>query len=108
MPWGKKSRQERGYGAAWTKVRKIVMERDKGLCQVSLRKGLIVRATEVDHIVSKAEAKRRGWPDEKVDHPDNLQAISKQEHLIKTEAEQGKTKRPPRPKIGPDGWPVEG
>lgn len=108
MAWGKESRQARGYGAQWTKLRKVVMERDKGLCQVSLKKGRIVRADQVDHIVSKAEGKRRGWTDEQIDALSNLQAISKAEHLIKTEEEQGKKKNPPRPKIGPDGWPIEG
>lgn len=107
MPWGTKSRHERGYGKEWTKLRKLVMERDKGLCQPSLKKGLVVRATEVDHIVSKAEAKRRGWTNAQIDDLSNLQAISKQEHLIKTEREQGKKKNPPRPAIGPDGWPIE-
>ncbi len=104
--WGSKSRHERGYGYAWTKLRKIVMERDKGLCQVSLKKGLTVRATEVDHIVSKAEAKRRGWTEEQVNALSNLQAISSHEHKIKTEEEQGKKKNPPKPRIGPDGWPI--
>lgn len=105
--WGSKSRHERGYGYAWTKLRAQIMERDKGLCQVSLKKGLIVRATEVDHIVSKAEARRLGWTQAQMDHPSNLQAISKQEHLIKTEAEQGKKKQAPKPTIGADGWPIE-
>ena len=104
--WGSKSRHERGYGNSWVKVRKIVMERDKGLCQPSLKKGLIVRATEVDHIVSKAKAKRMGWSDARIDHPDNLQAISKDEHLKKTREEVGATYKP-KVQIGPDGWPVK-
>jgi 5-methylcytosine-specific restriction protein A len=83
------------------------MERDKGLCQISLKKGLIVRATEVDHIVSKAEGKRRGWTDAQIDALTNLQAVSSEAHKIKTEEEQGKKKRPPLPRIGPDGWPIE-
>lgn len=82
------------------------MERDKGLCQPSLKKGLIVRATEVDHIVSKAKAKRMGWSDARIDHPDNLQAISKDEHLKKTREEVGATYKP-KVQIGPDGWPVK-
>lgn len=106
MVWGLKSRHERGYGTAWTKVRKIVMERDKGLCQPSLKKGLIVRATEVDHIVSKAKAKRMGWTDAQIDHPSNLQAISAEEHKRKTKEEVGATYKP-KPRIGPDGWPIE-
>lgn len=106
MVWGTTSRQARGYGTAWTKVRKVVMERDKGLCQPSLKKGLIVRATEVDHIVSKAKAKRMGWSDARIDHPDNLQAISSEEHKRKTKEEVGATYKP-KLQIGPDGWPIE-
>lgn len=82
------------------------MERDKGLCQPSLRKGLVVRATEVDHIVSKAKAKKLGWSDERTNHPDNLQAISKAEHDRKTAEETGGTYRP-KVQIGLDGWPIE-
>lgn len=106
MPWSKESRQSRGYGAEWEKVRKLVMERDKGLCQPSLRKGRVVQATQVDHIVSKAEAKRRGWNQSRTDHPSNLQAISKLEHDRKTTEETGRTYRP-KVGIGEDGWPIE-
>lgn len=106
MAWGKESRQARGYGAAWDKVRKFVMERDKGLCQPSLRKGLIVRATEVDHIVSKARAKQLGWSQARIDHPDNLQAISSEEHKRKTKEEVGAQYKP-KQKIGLDGYPIE-
>jgi 5-methylcytosine-specific restriction enzyme A len=107
MPWSKESRHKRGYGAAWDRLRKLVMERDKGLCQVSLKKGKVVRATQVDHIVSKAEGKRRGWTDAQIDDLSNLQAICTEEHLIKTETEQGKKKHAPRSIIGADGWPIE-
>jgi hypothetical protein len=33
MAWGTKSRHERGYGAAWAKLRPQIMERDCSLCQ---------------------------------------------------------------------------
>lgn len=106
MTWGTESRQKRGYGYQWEKLRKLVMERDKGLCQPSLREGRVVRATEVDHIVSKAKAKRLGWSQARIDHPDNLQAISKEEHLKKTREEVGSTYKP-KVAVGLDGWPIE-
>lgn len=108
MPWGKESRQSRGYDAAWTKVRKVIIERDKGLCQMCLQKGRVTKGRDVDHKIPKAEAARRGWTRAQMDHPDQLWLLCVPCHLEKTEAEQGKKKNPPRPKIGPDGWPVEG
>jgi 5-methylcytosine-specific restriction enzyme A len=106
MPWSNESRQSRGYGAEWEKIRKVVMERDKGLCQPSLREGKVVRATEVDHIVSKAKARQMGWSDEQINDPRNLQAISHEKHLEKTARETGRTYRP-KVRYGADGWPLE-
>jgi 5-methylcytosine-specific restriction enzyme A len=108
MPWGTKTRQERSYGAAWEKLRKLTIARDKGLCQMCLKEGRVTRGKDVDHIVSRAKAKQMGWSDERTESLANTQYLCRDHHLAKTEQEQGKTKRPPRPKIGPDGWPVEG
>ena len=94
--WGTKTRQERGYGAAWDKVRQLALARDCGLCQLCQAKGRPMIATEVDHIVSKA----RGGSDAL----DNLQAICKPCHTQKTAEEVGKKRRP---QIGADGWPVQ-
>lgn len=108
MAWSKLSRQARGYGAAWDRVRKIVLARDCGLCQCSHCKaaGAIKIATEVDHVVSKAKAAGMKWSAERVDHPSNLQAINSDCHKRKTEEEQGKRLRP-KVKIGLDGFPIE-
>ena len=73
------TRQSRGYGVEWERTRARILARDAGLCQPSLRAGLYVAATEVDHIVSKA---RRG-----TDADGNLQAISRAVHRAKTQAE---------------------
>lgn len=70
------SASQRGYGAAWRKLRDQVMRRDNGLCQVCQRAGRITAAAQVDHIVPKAEG---GTDDE-----GNLQAICKRCHQIKT------------------------
>lgn len=74
------TRHERGYGTAWDHTRERIMRRDGGLCQPSLRHGLVVTAHMVDHKVPKA----RGGTDD----DDNLQAISRAVHQAKTDAEK--------------------
>lgn len=103
MAWSKESRIARGYGKEWQRIRKLVLARDCGLCQVCRKAGRIGIATQVDHIISKAKARRAGWTDEQMDHMENLQAICKTCHDIKTLVEEGKQVRVA---IGPDGWPV--
>lgn len=79
-PWaGQGSRQERGYGAAWQKLRRHILARDKGLCQPCLRMDRVTEATQVDHIKPKA---RGGTDDE-----DNLQGICSPCHKLKTVTE---------------------
>lgn len=106
MAWSKESRQSRGYGREWEKIRKFVMERDKGLCQVCKREGRVGMAQAVDHIVPKAEAKRLRWSQAKMDHPSNLQAICQPHHDQKSAEETGRSYNP-KVEIGLDGWPVE-
>jgi 5-methylcytosine-specific restriction protein A len=105
MVWGTKSRHERGYDSAWVKVRNQIMERDEGECQRCKRAGRTTLARAVDHIISKAKATELRWTRAKTDHPSNLEAICNPCHAIKTEAEQGKSKRVKRA-AGPDGWPL--
>lgn len=62
------TRQQRGYGALWERVRKQVLLRDGGLCQPCLRRGYTTpNCNTVDHIVPKA----RGGSDDML----NLQCI---------------------------------
>ena len=108
MTWSKLSRQERGYGAAWDRVRKVVLARDAGQCQVCRKAGRLgVISNIVDHIISKANAKRAGWSETRTEHPDNLQVICEPCHLVKSENEQGKKKQPAI-SFGDDGWPIQG
>lgn len=80
------SRHERGYGTAWDKQRKVILARDKGLCQPCLRKTppKFTPANTVDHIRNKEEG---GTDDEA-----NLQTICKTCHQDKTaeEARRGR------------------
>ena len=52
--WSQVSRHKRGYGTAWDKLRKIILNRDMQLCQPCRRKGFLAPAQAVDHIVAKA------------------------------------------------------
>lgn len=88
------SRHARGYGTAWEKLRKEVMQRDKGLCQPCVSNGRYTPAHAVDHIVQKAS----GGTDDLA----NLQAICRACHLDKTMTDNGRRKRVT---IGHDGWP---
>jgi 5-methylcytosine-specific restriction protein A len=96
------SRHERGYGAAWVRLRQIALDRDSHLCQPCLATGRPTPATQVDHIKPKAQGG--------TDDLENLQAVCGPCHHAKTQAEaaeaQGRRYRP-RPRIGADGWPVE-
>ena len=48
------SRHQRGYGAKWDVIRERVLKRDKGLCHLCLRAGVVREAKTVDHIIPKA------------------------------------------------------
>ena len=68
----------------WHKLRKVVLERDKGLCQLCLKNGEFEPATCVDHIIPLHV---------KVDNSiSNLQSLCNPCHAAKTAAE--------KPKIG--------
>jgi 5-methylcytosine-specific restriction enzyme A len=70
------TRQQRGYGAMWQKLRKRILTRDNGLCQPCRRRGRIKAASHVDHIVNKA----RGG----TDRESNLESICRDCHALKT------------------------
>jgi 5-methylcytosine-specific restriction protein A len=72
-----------------------------------LREGRVAAGREVDHIVPKAEAARRKWTRAQTDALSNLQCICRECHKAKTAADEGKVYRP-KPRIGLDGWPVDG
>lgn len=74
------TRHERGYGAAWDRLRQRVLSRDGGICQHCLREsGAVHVGNEVDHRVPKAQG---GTDDES-----NLQTICRAAHRAKTQAE---------------------
>lgn len=75
-----RSSAERGYGNAWRKLRDAVMRRDGGMCQPCGKEGYDTAATEVDHIVSKANGGSNSMS--------NLQAICRSCHAKKTRRER--------------------
>ncbi|WP_429267487.1 HNH endonuclease [Paraburkholderia sp. EB58] len=78
------SRHARGYGSDWDRKRILVLKRDGGLCQPCLRARRVTRATQVDHIRSKAEG---GTDDES-----NLQSICVPCHKAKTARESARAR----------------
>lgn len=108
MSWPTTSKQSRGYGAEWSRLRKTILERDCGICKCQYCKasGKVTLATEVDHVVSRAKAAALGWSKARTEAPENLQAINSDCHKRKTAEEQGGEYKP-RVRIGLDGFPVE-
>ena len=95
MAWHMTSSTERGYGAAWRRLRRLALARDLGLCASCLRQGRTIAAVCVDHIRPRAQ--------DGSDDLDNLQSLCGPCHDAKSTLEDG---RRVRPVIGLDGWPV--
>lgn len=84
------SRHERGYDYAWEKRRLRIKARAKGLCEPHLAQGLVHSGSECDHVVSKAEARARGWTKEQIEAESNLQWVCTTYHREKTAREDSK------------------
>lgn len=74
------SRHQRGYGSKWDRLRPIVLDRDKHLCQECLRNGRYTPAETVDHITAKANGG--------TDDLSNLESLCKPCHRAKTAVER--------------------
>lgn len=73
------TRHQRGYGAAWERTRKRILDRDENLCQPCLKAGRTSLGNQVDHITPKAQGGG--------DNDENLQAICIACHRVKTQRE---------------------
>ncbi len=73
------SRDARGYGSRWRKVREIVLNAEP-LCRLCAKAGIVTAATLVDHIVPKA----REAEDYRLE---NLQPLCRACHNRKTREE---------------------
>ena len=80
--WQKKkgSDTKRGYGWAWRKLRRRILERDSYLCQECQKKGIVTAGKVVDHIKPKAQGGD--------DSPANLQTLCTPCHNHKTATER--------------------
>jgi 5-methylcytosine-specific restriction protein A len=83
MTWSPLSRQSRGYGAAWSRVRLRVLARDGHLCRRCALAGRVTVGTEVHHVLPKA----RGGTDDMA----NLEVLCHDCHLAADAEAQGKT-----------------
>lgn len=101
MAWGRESRHKRGYGTEWDKLRLDILRRDKGLCRCAecKRTGRIRVASQVDHIVPKANGGTDDW--------DNLCAIHAECHKLKTQRDNGQKSRLEFDAQGNPIWPDE-
>lgn len=84
------NRHQRGYGTEWEHTRERILERDNGLCQPHLRKGEVQLGDQVDHVVSKADARALGWTEKQIEDDTNLQCICEPCHREKTSREAGR------------------
>jgi 5-methylcytosine-specific restriction protein A len=75
-----KSDTQRGYGWAWRKLRKQILERDSHLCQECLRAGRVTQAATVDHITPKSQGGTNAST--------NLQSLCDPCHKTKTATER--------------------
>lgn len=90
--WGddrRGSRQSRGYGAEWDRLRERILRRDNGLCTcVECQRTHTVRiATEVDHRICKALWQQLHGSLTGVNAETNLGAINRHCHKVKTQRE---------------------
>ncbi|MDG6882800.1 hypothetical protein A6A21_09805 [Phocoenobacter uteri] len=67
-----KTSTQRGYGAKWRRIRAIVLDRDKHLCQLCLKQGIYTSATTVDHIIPKAQMEQITYQLTKLCHKLNM------------------------------------
>lgn len=74
-----KSASQRGYGTQWRKQRAAALRRDRGLCVLCIKQGRVEAATDVDHIIPKAQGG--------TDDVDNLQSLCRCCHQQKTARE---------------------
>lgn len=81
------SAAERGYGAAWRKLRARILKRDP-LCVPCRANGHVTASTEVDHVKPKAEGGS--------DADDNLQGICTPCHRAKTAADNSRARQADR------------
>lgn len=98
MAWATSNRRQQ-LPANWQELRRLVLERDRGICQIR-DPGCVVRATDVDHVIPNGD-----------DSPANLRAACRRCHARKSSREGGaasaanraRARRVPEPHPGVGG-----
>ena len=103
MAWHRTSRQARGYGADWMKLREQILERDLRLCQSCLRKDRIQPANEVHHVRPRSQCRTQV----EADDPSNLVSLCHACHLEADAAAQGR-RLIKRCRVALDGTLIDG
>ena len=75
-----------GRGAFSAKITRAVL-RNSPTCQLQIPGVCTDTATQVDHVVSFAEAMQLGWSIEDVDDPSNAAAVCASCHKVKSQSE---------------------
>jgi 5-methylcytosine-specific restriction enzyme A len=94
--WQKRNDYGRISGRALQALRNRILS-DEPLCRSCTGKGRVTAATEIDHIIPLSKG---GTYDD-----DNLQPLCTECHKVKTASDTGRTIKP---RIGLDGYPIEG
>lgn len=100
-PWThhRPSRQSRGYGREWDRLRLVILKRDCYLCQGCARKGRVQSGNEVHHRKPKAAGG--------TDAMDNLETLCHSCHLEADAAALGRSKPRPRRRYDAKGYRIE-
>lgn len=79
-PEQRRNREDRlrYFTSRWTRLRMMVLRRDRGLCQECLRNGKTETGNQVDHIRAAKHADELFWVQ------DNLQTLCRKCHTMKT------------------------
>ena len=104
MTWHRTSRQSRGYGAEWQRLRKQILARDCYLCQACLRKDRVQLGNEVHHIRPRSQGRTN---DPSIEDPSNLETLCGPCHLQADAVAQGRTLVSKRYRVALDGTLIE-
>jgi 5-methylcytosine-specific restriction protein A len=96
MAWSRESRHKRGYGTEWDKLRDRYM-REHPLCAhcLAMKPQRVTEAAHLDHVTPKAKGG--------TDADENLQALCKACHKLKTLRDRGVR---PRVEFDTEGNPL--
>jgi len=96
--WPTSSRQSRGYGRAWDRLRLSVLQRDHFICRHCDARDKVTQASQVHHVVSRA----RGGSDDMANLVSLCSACHEATHIV----ERGGKPKPARVQFDRHGRPT--